>query len=88
MKAIQNLIRKEIQGQIHDVFTEIIQKKSRSAVQQTAPQFECNGCGIKPIVGIRYVCSECKNFNFCETCEENVKHEHYFLKVRPAENEG
>ena len=87
MKAIQNLINKELRGQIHDIFTEIIQKKSRSAVEQTAPEFECNSCGVKPIVGTRYACSECRNFNFCESCEETVSHEHYFLKVRPPKED-
>ena len=70
-----------------DIFTEIIQAKSHCKVDQQRPKFECNNCGVKPIEGIRYACSECKNFNFCADCEEKVKHEHYFLKIRPPEDD-
>ena len=38
----------------------------------------CNNCGRAPIVGIRYKCMECDNFNVCENCEENHNHPHQF----------
>ena len=41
----------------------------------------CDGCGASPILGIRYKCSVCKNFDFCETCEERFDHEHAFIKI-------
>ena len=44
--------------------------------------FTCNGCQEKGITGIRYKCSECEDFNFCENCEENKGHPHAFLKFR------
>ena len=43
---------------------------------------KCNKCGMNPIVGIRYKCMECDNFNFCENCEENVGHPHLFYKIK------
>jgi len=45
----------------------------------------CDGCGASPIIGIRYKCSVCKNFDFCETCEERVDHEHAFIKINRPE---
>ena len=33
---------------------------------------------------MRYACPECKNFNFCADCEDKVRHEHHFLKIRPS----
>ena len=30
---------------------------------------KCIGCGISPIIGIRYKCTKCPSFNFCESCE-------------------
>ena len=39
LKAIQNLINKELKGQIADIFTELIQEKSRSKIGQWQPQF-------------------------------------------------
>ena len=50
----------------------------------------CNLCFKKPIIGIRYKCSECDNFNLCEECEEkNYKkrmHKHNFIKLRETDN--
>jgi len=42
----------------------------------------CDGCGMFPIQGIRYKCSVCDDFDFCENCEENTQHPHLFLKIR------
>ena len=46
----------------------------------------CDGCGVSPIIGIRYKCSVCKNFDFCEVCEERVVHNHPFIKILKPEN--
>lgn len=49
--------------------------------------YECDGCGVFPIVGTRYKCSVCKNFDFCSRCEEFQPHDHAFLKlVNPKDN--
>ena len=44
----------------------------------------CSICGKKDIVGIRYKCSMCQNFNLCEKCEENTDHDdnHVLLKIK------
>jgi hypothetical protein len=47
--------------------------------------FTCNICKQNPILGIRYKCSVCKDFDICEKCEENNIHQHPFLKIRSAE---
>lgn len=36
---------------------------------QTMAEMICNGCQSE-IKGIRYKCSVCENFDFCENCEE------------------
>ena len=41
----------------------------------------CDGCGMNPIQGIRYKCSVCKNFDYCEKCEETIPHDHAFIKL-------
>ena len=45
--------------------------------------YSCDGCGMSPIVGNRYKCSVCDNFDYCEKCEAIYKnqHNHQFLKV-------
>jgi len=44
----------------------------------------CNNCEQK-LIGIHYKCSVCYNIYFCENCEENVEHEHAFLKFKTDE---
>ena len=40
----------------------------------------CNYCKKCPIVGYRYKCMECPNYNLCQLCEKVVEHEHNFIK--------
>jgi len=44
----------------------------------------CDGCQTRPIVGVRYKCAECRDFDFCENCEKNAKHnpDHVFKKIK------
>jgi len=44
----------------------------------------CDGCGMSPIVGLRYKCSVCPDFDFCRECEESKAHAHAFLKIKRA----
>lgn len=41
----------------------------------------CDGCQTSPIKGIRYKCTVCPDFDFCEACENKSEHEHPFLKI-------
>ena len=43
----------------------------------------CNGCDVKSIVGNRYKCSICQNFDYCEKClkEHSSDHKHPFIKI-------
>ena len=47
----------------------------------------CDGCKKYPITGIRYKCTICHNFHYCEDCEKkfNKEHNHPFLKIRKPE---
>ena len=49
----------------------------------------CNGCGAFPIIGNRFKCTVCENFNYCENCEAKLagQHQHPFLKIsKPWQN--
>ena len=48
---------------------------------------KCKGCGMSPINGSRFKCSICKDFDYCEKCEEKLaeKHGHPFLKIYNAD---
>ena len=43
----------------------------------------CNGCGAFPIIGNRYKCKVCNNFDYCENCEAKYgnEHQHPFIKI-------
>ena len=75
--------------------SEMINKSNAylSNIVQPSNKFEhkgikCQKCMVEPIIGIRYQCSECKDYNLCEKCEEeNSKEnfhnkEHNFIKIR------
>jgi hypothetical protein len=40
----------------------------------------CNNCKTIPIVGYRYKCLECSNYNLCQQCEKTIEHEHNLIK--------
>jgi hypothetical protein len=46
----------------------------------------CNGCQVKPVIGNRFKCSVCEDFDFCEKCElQNYttgNHKHCFIMIR------
>jgi hypothetical protein len=45
----------------------------------------CAGCGMTPIIGIRYVCSVCPNYDLCSRCEGNNLHRHHsFFELLPS----
>ena len=49
----------------------------------------CRGCSAFPIRGIRYKCTICNSFDYCEECEAKhaIMHKHPFYKVRfPLDN--
>lgn len=47
----------------------------------------CDGCGNHPIIGIRYKCLVCENFDLCEKCEDGVGHDHPMIRL-PRTEEG
>ena len=51
---------------------------------------KCERCSATPIIGDRYQCSKCPNYNLCERCEEENSidrmHDHYFIRIRNSKN--
>lgn len=41
----------------------------------------CDGCRAQPIIGRRFKCMICFNFDLCETCEAKEEHEHPMLRL-------
>ncbi|CAD8112630.1 unnamed protein product [Paramecium sonneborni] len=44
--------------------------------------YKCDGCQTAPIVGTRFKCLECPNFDLCESCQfKNLHHNHKLFKI-------
>jgi Ig-like domain from next to BRCA1 gene/Zinc finger, ZZ type/PB1 domain len=41
----------------------------------------CDGCQDLPIIGVRFKCTVCDNYDLCEFCEMTAQHPHPFLKL-------
>jgi len=63
----------------------------RPRTQQQEPlvyhEATCDGCREYPIVGTRYHCSVCNDFDFCEHCWKTRRHPHPFYKIETPEEE-
>lgn len=61
-------------------------KKAADQAAQVHERITCDGCHTVPIQGIRYKCSVCPDFDFCEKCEAEKQHPHPMLKIRRPEH--
>ena len=64
-------------------------EKSQENIIRIHKGIICNKCG-KEIIGKRFKCVQCQNFNLCEICESNYNHDmsHIMLSIiYPIENE-
>jgi hypothetical protein len=67
-------------------------KISQSQIKKNTihPNIQCDQCRVFPIVGDRYKCLICVNFDYCESCEEknfnsSNPHPHAFIRIRKPE---
>ncbi|EDW37147.1 GL26088 [Drosophila persimilis] len=47
---------------------------------------ECDGCGLSPLVGFRYKCVQCPNYDLCQRCEAAHKHPEHLMVRMPTNN--
>ena len=62
----------------------VVEEKKDDNKNKVHGDYICDGCNADPIVGIRYKCAVCDDFDYCEKCEKELgsKHGHPFLKIR------
>jgi Zinc finger, ZZ type./PB1 domain. len=76
--TIRSIIRKEMENYLPKLLNAISEENSTAIHNNVS----CNNCGLYPIIGHRFKCSVCINFDFCQVCEKNTFHEHPFIKIR------
>jgi len=94
-KKLEKKLDKTLKKLKEKLLRKMVKKYEKLAKNQSKSVFSdmvhegvaCDGCNVSPIKGIRYKCTVCRNFDYCEKCEENnVQHDHTFLKIkRPVE---
>lgn len=47
---------------------------------------KCDGCGMDPIVGRRFKCMTCSNFDLCESCDNMCIHNHPMVRLMSNNN--
>lgn len=47
----------------------------------------CDGCKKNPIVGRRYKCLVCPDYDLCEECERNEIHGHPMMRLMQSTQE-
>lgn len=62
------------------------ENKNPKSREQVHRRVCCDGCGMKPIIGNRYKCTVCPNFDFCQNCKENRNHDHSFNLIERPQN--
>ena len=61
---------------------------NRNQIKAVSYNLRCEICFKKPIIGDRYKCSICEDYDLCEECNKNNKiHPHNFIKIANEENE-
>lgn len=43
---------------------------------------KCDICNVDTIIGIRYKCSVCDDYDLCESCEGVYDHDHALIKIK------
>ena len=46
--------------------------------------FKCDACDMQPIIGLRYKCLECPDFDLCNGCHKKEAHKEHKMVRKTA----
>ena len=88
MRNIRQMID-EFAPEAYETVRQSMQEGAPAQPETGAPTHEnyvCDGCDMNPIVGVRYKCSVCQNYDLCENCEaKDVHQQHPLVKIKKPE---
>ena len=82
---VKNIIENNMNHIKNDILNSLITQKSKiqkSKYNIVHNDVKCQICGTCPIVGIRYKCLECNDYDLCEYCEGVHGHPHPLLTLK------
>ncbi|KAH8377104.1 hypothetical protein KR093_003466 [Drosophila rubida] len=84
---------KNMHLQISSAGEEKVEAKQASATTADDPTnfiihdgVQCDACGTLPMIGFRYKCVQCPNFDLCQNCEAAHKHPEHLMVRMPTNN--
>ena len=77
---VKNIIENNMNHIKNDILNSLITQKSKYNIVHN--DVKCQICGTCPIVGIRYKCLECNDYDLCEYCEGVHGHPHPLLTLK------
>lgn len=87
VQIVREEVREYCTAEFKTMFKEYLVKKQADQRNTVFNRVICDGCGMTPIRGVRFMCSVCSDYDLCENCEFAGVHAHHpLLKVRKPEH--
>lgn len=92
--ALQEVVEKSLKGTLQNIVAQQAQQAAEEAQQaaeeatetEIHPHVVCDGCEQDPLTGRRYKCSDCRDFDLCESCykKRDRLHPGHSFKIVPG----
>ena len=96
---LRSLICEKMQSMENNIINELCQKVQNNVLSNKTndkkyfnikhQNIKCNNCGMNNIIGVRYKCIHCENYNLCQNCELKDCHDidHILIKIKNPIND-
>lgn len=87
INSLKAKIKQLVLEQAKAIIPELIEQyKPKVNKDDTFHPISCDMCKVKSIIGFRYKCAICPNYDLCSECEAKNTHNHPFLKIKSPES--